>query len=634
MKKFIHIFFIIGFFVLIFFVCYFYINKVRAQVSPPALSVLSLQESQVWSRYNGNPVLSKSTTPSWDDLVAYAPKILKNSDGSPYVDSQGNYYLYYTGSGTLAGLNFDQSGLALSKDLLHWTRYGSNPVLPRVSGSTTAGDASAVSIIKDGNIFYMWHEGNSNMNPSLGDNVTINVATSVDGKVWTEYAANPVLSQGSGSDNYDLYAPVVIKDGSTWKMWYTGHDSADSFGLMYATALSPQGPWTKYSSNYIWQTSGSFFPSEVWKDGGQYYMIYMNYTSQHPFDELYLASSPDGINWTEKGIIFKAAGGNGWDGWQVRWPSQVKVGDTWYTFYDGSDPLTYSIGVATSSARVSSVFLVPTPISTLAISSPINGATVTSRTIVVSGTCDPTMGSVFIAIGYDTGTGSCSSSNSYSIPISFTGNAGNIAIGVRYTSGGSYVQQISIYFNPGSMITPTPPTLTGATNYVCGQLRLDYTDNSNNEDGFRVWRKAGSSSAPYNSSNGWINISDSTQPAWPGTGTQRPYVDPTYNGPAGSNPPTGNTGYYYVVEVYNSAGSNYTNIVSGVNVPCGTSTPTPPPAGILKGDLNKDGIVNSLDWSLMNSKWFTNDATADLNSDGIVNSLDFSIMNSNWLKSG
>ncbi len=40
-----------------------------------------------------------------------------------------------------------------------------------------------------------------------------------------------------------------------------------------------------------------------------------------------------------------------------------------------------------------------------------------------------------------------------------------------------------------------------------------------------------------------------------------------------------------------------------------------------------------LDWSIMNSKWFTNDATADLNGDGIVNSLDFSIMNGNWLKS-
>ncbi|MBX4187885.1 MAG: hypothetical protein KW793_01990 [Candidatus Doudnabacteria bacterium] len=53
---------------------------------------------------------------------------------------------------------------------------------------------------------------------------------------------------------------------------------------------------------------------------------------------------------------------------------------------------------------------------------------------------------------------------------------------------------------------------------------------------------------------------------------------------------------------------------------------------VLQGDVNNDKIVNSIDWSYMNSKWLTNDPTADLNKDGVVNSIDFSIMNSNWLK--
>ena len=66
--------------------------------------------------------------------------------------------------------------------------------------------------------------------------------------------------------------------------------------------------------------------------------------------------------------------------------------------------------------------------------------------------------------------------------------------------------------------------------------------------------------------------------------------------------------------------------------PIVSGTVTPP--STLAGDLNKDGIVNSLDWSIMNSKWFTSDATADLNHDGVVNSLDWSIMNSNWFKTG
>lgn len=52
------------------------------------------------------------------------------------------------------------------------------------------------------------------------------------------------------------------------------------------------------------------------------------------------------------------------------------------------------------------------------------------------------------------------------------------------------------------------------------------------------------------------------------------------------------------------------------------------------GDINIDGIVNSLDWSLMNFKWNTNDASVDLNNDGSVNTVDFSLLNNNWFKSG
>ncbi len=58
-------------------------------------------------------------------------------------------------------------------------------------------------------------------------------------------------------------------------------------------------------------------------------------------------------------------------------------------------------------------------------------------------------------------------------------------------------------------------------------------------------------------------------------------------------------------------------------------TPSTPPVA---GDLNLDHIVNSIDWSVMNKKWFTSDATADINKDGLVNAIDFSIMNANWFK--
>ena len=54
----------------------------------------------------------------------------------------------------------------------------------------------------------------------------------------------------------------------------------------------------------------------------------------------------------------------------------------------------------------------------------------------------------------------------------------------------------------------------------------------------------------------------------------------------------------------------------------------------IQGDFNGDGIVNSVDWSIMNTKWFTADAFLDINRDGLVNSIDFSILNLNWFKTG
>ena len=48
------------------------------------------------------------------------------------------------------------------------------------------------------------------------------------------------------------------------------------------------------------------------------------------------------------------------------------------------------------------------------------------------------------------------------------------------------------------------------------------------------------------------------------------------------------------------------------------------------GDLNQDGIVDSIDISILVSNWNTSDPTSDINNDGIVDSLDLSILVSNW----
>jgi hypothetical protein len=47
-------------------------------------------------------------------------------------------------------------------------------------------------------------------------------------------------------------------------------------------------------------------------------------------------------------------------------------------------------------------------------------------------------------------------------------------------------------------------------------------------------------------------------------------------------------------------------------------------------DLNGDGIVDSIDLSILVSRWGSSDATADINNDGTVDALDLSVLVSNW----
>ena len=74
----------------------------------------------------------------------------------------------------------------------------------------------------------------------------------------------------------------------------------------------------------------------------------------------------------------------------------------------------------------------------------------------------------------------------------------------------------------------------------------------------------------------------------------------------------------------------YEYVNGGITAPPVVSPPITPPATSIIGDFNSDGIVNSIDLSLMITTWNTNNTTYDLNRDGRVNSLDYVVMVRNW----
>jgi hypothetical protein len=105
---------------------------------------------------------------------------------------------------------------------------------------------------------------------------------------------------------------------------------------------------------------------------------------------------------------------------------------------------------------------------------------------------------------------------------------------------------------------------------------------------------------------------------------------------------TGNHGVEFTIPAQYRNGASHSIYMYGVDTSSGSITTllTGSPRSFtlfsgatpVIGDINLDHIVNSIDFSILNSHWFQNYAPADLNNDGLVNAIDFSMLNANWFR--
>jgi len=250
------------------------------------------------------------------------------------------------------------------------------------AGKADEATAIAPSVIKDGNTYKMWYHGYAAGNTTY----RILYATSPDGINWTKYdntilAASdttgtngriPLGTNGKGDDAHVGY-PNVIKDGNTYKMWYSGHDGS-GWKIFYAT--SPDGlTWTKYDNSIetpsnTTGTNGriplgtdgsgddtSIVRASVIKDGDIYKMWYSG--SDGTSYRIYYATSPDGLTWTKydnttppnsnslsiNGKIPLGGAGTA-DTSHVYEPTVIKDGSTykmWYNMHNGNVRLGYAV---------------------------------------------------------------------------------------------------------------------------------------------------------------------------------------------------------------------------------------------------------------------------------------------------
>ncbi len=231
---------------------------------------------------------------------------------------------------------------------LHWIDFPNNPIftINQVPFFTLA--VSQAQILFDENKYKMWF-----VNTYYSGHADISYAESIDGFSWQVMSPSPVLTVGNpGSwDSYAVAMGCIIKEEGIYYLYYVGTaghplSSMRQIGL----ATSTDGiSWTKYpdpviSANYLEYFLGAH---SVIKVGDTYYMYYDSSPENAYLFNVNLATSEDRINWTRYSnnpILFP---NQNWENNSIVYPTVVKDGDIFKMFYGNG--IQHAIGIAFSS---------------------------------------------------------------------------------------------------------------------------------------------------------------------------------------------------------------------------------------------------------------------------------------------
>lgn len=264
---------------------------------------------------------------------------------APSVLLDGSTYKMWYAGSSVADTT-RKIGYATSPDGITWTRQGSAPVF--TPGAAGAWDAKIglPTVIKDGSTYKMWYTG-----MDTAGIARVGYATSADGITWTKYASNPVMNVGTSGSWDSTYVGMtsVIKVGSSYKLWYRG-GSATGGAIGFAT--SPDGiAWTKFDP-VITGGSGSWdttpYHPEVIFDGILYHMWYSGCNQAEDLCQEGYAISPDGSHWTRKGMVLPQGTTGAWDGQSADHAAVLLVGSTFKMWYSGYNGTNYQIGYASA----------------------------------------------------------------------------------------------------------------------------------------------------------------------------------------------------------------------------------------------------------------------------------------------
>lgn len=153
-------------------------------------------EVREWTRIPENPVLSREQPDvrEFEKMTLYKSQIIHDraqSLGFPFV-------MYYNGK---LRDGYERIGMAVSKDLVHWQRYGSEPVVGEASG--ISGDPQ---IVKIGDVWVMFYFG-AFWKPGAFDTF----ACSYDLVHWTKWTGPHLVQPSEPWDREFAHKPWMVK---------------------------------------------------------------------------------------------------------------------------------------------------------------------------------------------------------------------------------------------------------------------------------------------------------------------------------------------------------------------------------------------------------------------------------------
>ena len=149
--------------------------------------------------FHGDPVFSWRDGADWEKGGLYKCFLLEH---------EGRFYIFYNAKNVTAGNWIEQTGMAISDDMIHWTRPYDHPVLPVEEGAWDSKFASDPQVFWDSreNQWVMFYFGLGNLSACEG------LAVSSDLHHWKKFPA-PILTIGKPGELDCTYAH---KPGMIW----------------------------------------------------------------------------------------------------------------------------------------------------------------------------------------------------------------------------------------------------------------------------------------------------------------------------------------------------------------------------------------------------------------------------------